>query len=72
MNDRACFVIFWGAQNIAGERSPQIPYSTIAVNTYCSISLFMNHGDLQAVFKGMEHTVLGVNCVFRLLCIASI
>ena len=29
---RACFVIFWGAQNIiAGEHSLKIPYGTIAV-----------------------------------------
>ena len=27
-----CFVIFWGAKNIAGECSLKIPYSTIAVN----------------------------------------
>ena len=26
-----CFVIFWGAQNIAGESSLKIPYGTIAV-----------------------------------------
>ena len=32
MNNRACFVVFWGAQNIAGESSLKIPYSTIAVN----------------------------------------
>ena len=31
--DRACFVVFWGAQNIAGESSLKIPYSTIAVKT---------------------------------------
>ena len=29
---RACFVIFWGRKNIAGECSLKIPYSTIAVN----------------------------------------
>ena len=32
---RACFVIFWGAQNIAGESSLKMPYAygTKAVNT---------------------------------------
>ena len=31
-------MIFWGAQNIAGERSLKIPYSTIAVKNELSSS----------------------------------
>ena len=37
---RACFVIFWGAQNIVGERSLKITDNTIAVNQqHCSSQL---------------------------------
>ena len=39
---RACFMIFWGRKNIAGECSLKIPYSTIAVKEYIIYALFFS------------------------------
>ena len=38
-NRIACFVIFWGAQNIAGESSLKIPYGTKAVNMPVTVTV---------------------------------
>ena len=47
ITDRACFVIFWGAQNIAGERSLKIPYSTIDVKSSCSCSVIATYQKIE-------------------------
>ena len=66
ITDTACFVIFWGAKNIAGECSLKIPYSTIAVNTRTFLHCFVIlHSFVRGIVKTRHSsTVLIFNNFF--------